>query len=49
MERDQIRNYLGEKILLILKSGFKYTGTISELHDTSLTFLDKYNYKIILF
>ena len=48
MEREQIRNYLGEKILLILKSGYKYTGVISELHDTSLTFLDKYNFKVLV-
>ena len=48
MEIEQIKKYLGQRIILILKSNFKYTGVISELHDSSLTFLDKYNFEILV-
>ncbi len=48
MEIDNIRKYLGKKVFLILKSGYKYKCYLEEnaMNGTTLSFKDKFDYDV---
>ncbi len=41
MERQNIEQFMGKKVKLILKTNYIYTGIIQKIDNTSLQFLDK--------
>lgn len=45
MEVEKVKEYIGKKVLLILKNNYKFTTTIPYFKGTSFTIVDKYNQK----
>jgi len=42
MEENNIRKYIGKKVLIILKNNFQYTITIPEFYGSSFSVEDKF-------
>ncbi len=41
MEKQALKKYVGKKVLLFLVNNLKYTGYITKIEASSITFLDK--------
>lgn len=48
MDEARIKEYLGKKIFLAVKGGFKYTGEIVCVYDDCFSFVDKFSSKILV-
>ena len=48
IKREDIEEYSGQNIQIILKNNFIYNGSIKELKDSCLTFIDRNNDKILI-
>lgn len=46
MEEKDVKKYVGEKVLLILKNNYKFTVVVPEFEGHSFTFLDKFGQKV---
>lgn len=46
MERAEIIKRVGEKVILILKNGFKYTAVIPDFEGSTFVIVDKFNHRI---
>ncbi len=48
MESEEVRNYIGKKVLIVLKNNFKYTVEIPFFYGNTLTVKDKYGNDVTL-
>ena len=48
MKAEEVKKYVGKKVLLILKNNFKYTVTIPQFEEESFTVTDRYNNRITI-
>ena len=42
MNNEQIKKFLNKKVKLILNNGFRYSGKITTINDSSIEFYDKF-------
>ena len=43
MKKEDVEPYINKRIHLILKNGYRYTGTVISVSEGSCKFIDKYN------
>ena len=48
MNEENIRKYVGQKVLLVLKNNFKYTVTIPKFTGNDFTVIDKFGREIVI-
>jgi sRNA-binding regulator protein Hfq len=48
MNEEEVRKYVGKKVILFLKNGYKLTTAIPEFQGSSFTIIDKYSKEISL-
>lgn len=48
IKKEDIKEYFGQNIQIILKNNFIYNGAIKELRESCLTFIDRNDDKILI-
>ena len=46
MNEEQIKKHIGNKVQIHLKSGYKYTGRIIKIENSTLLMIDKFNEEV---
>ena len=46
MEVENVKKYIGKRVLIVLKNDFQYTAVIPNLKSSSFEIIDKFNNKI---
>lgn len=46
MDEEEVKKYIGKKVLLILKNNYKFTVVIPEFSGHSFSFSDKFNQRV---
>jgi small nuclear ribonucleoprotein (snRNP)-like protein len=48
MNEQLLKKFIGKKVTIYLKSGYKYTGHIESIEDSTIVFFDKFQSKILI-
>ena len=48
MKADDVRQYVGQKVLLELSNGYRFTTTIPDFEDNSFNIIDKFGQKVTI-
>ncbi len=48
MDAEEVRKYIGKRVLLVLKNNFKYTSVIPPFDGNSFSIVDKYGHNVTI-